>query len=181
MAWWGVPGAKRTQAFQSTFRRPDEVLARLRDPNLLIVENAVATGAGISEILGLHWRHINLFERYRVKATADKAGAEELVFTRTDGSGLPRWDSGVRQAPRAAIFRGWVRTPSVVPTLRGGRRSVGRADHPEAFEQSLRAAAQPPEESVDPKIERCYKVREHGARKHSSVTEPYVTLLPSQS
>jgi integrase len=116
------------------------VLARLRDPNLLIVETAIATGARISEMLGLKWRHIDLqggilqivqrnwrgdiddpksktskrpltlgylVERYRVKATADKACPEKWVFARTDGSGLPLWDSGVRQSlKRAAAAEG---------------------------------------------------------------------------
>jgi integrase len=36
------------------------VLARLRDPNLLIIETAIGTGARISEILGLQWRHVDL-------------------------------------------------------------------------------------------------------------------------
>jgi integrase len=112
-----------------------KVLARLRDPNLLIVETAIATGARISEMLGLKWRHIDLkagviqivqrnwrgdiddpksktskrpltlgylVDRYRVKATSGKAQADNWVFVRTDGSGLPLWDSGVRQALKKA-------------------------------------------------------------------------------
>jgi integrase len=113
------------------------VLARLRDPNLLVLETAIATGARISELLGLQWSHIDLqtgivlisqrnwrgdiddpksktskrpltlgylVDRFRVKAAADKAQPEKWVFVRTDGSGLPLWDSGVRQAlKRAAV------------------------------------------------------------------------------
>jgi integrase len=113
---------------------------RLSDPNLLVLETAIATGARISEILGLKWRHVNLqsgvidivqrnwrgdiddpksktskrpltlgylVDRYRVKAAADKAQPEEWVFTRKNGSGLPLWDSGVRQAlMRAAAAEG---------------------------------------------------------------------------
>src|SRR6202171_6414942 len=111
------------------------VLARLSDPNLLVIETAIATGARISEILGLTWRHVDLqtgiirivqrnwrgdiddpksktskrpltlgylVERYRVKAAADSAHPEKWVFVRTDGSGLPLWDSGVRQALKKA-------------------------------------------------------------------------------
>jgi integrase len=107
----------------------------LSDPNLLIIETAIATGARISEILGLAWRHVNLqdgviqivqrnwrgdiddpksktskrpltlgylVDRYRVKAAADKAEPEKWVFFRKDGSGLPLWDSGVRQALKRA-------------------------------------------------------------------------------
>ena len=36
------------------------VLARLRDPNLLVIETALATGARISEILGLTWGNVDL-------------------------------------------------------------------------------------------------------------------------
>ena len=36
------------------------VLARLSDPNLLIIETTIATGARISEILGLTWQRVDL-------------------------------------------------------------------------------------------------------------------------
>jgi integrase len=117
-----------------------KVLARLTDPNLLVLETAIATGARISEILGLKWCHVDLQtgilriaqrywrgdiddpksktskrpltlgylgDRYRAKAAADNAKADNWVFVRTDGSGLPLWDSGVRQAlKRAAVAEG---------------------------------------------------------------------------
>jgi len=116
------------------------VLARLNDPNLLVVETTIATGVRISEIRGLTWRHVDLqtgviqivqrnwrgdiddpksktskrpltlrylVDRYRVKAAAENAQPEKWVFVRTDGSGLPLWDSGVRQAlKRAAAAEG---------------------------------------------------------------------------
>jgi integrase len=116
------------------------VLARLHDPNLLIVETALATGARISEILGLKWRHVDLLggvlyivqrnwrgdiddpksktskrpltlgylvDRYRLKAAADHAEPDTWVFARADGTGLPLWDSGVRQGlKRAAAAEG---------------------------------------------------------------------------
>ena len=48
-----------------------------------------------------------LVDRYRVKAAADKSQPEKWVFVRTDGCGLPLWDSGVRQAlKRAAVAEG---------------------------------------------------------------------------
>jgi integrase len=111
------------------------VLARLKEPNLLIIETAIATGARISEILGLKWRHVDLqtgiihivqrnwrgdidkpksktskrpltlghlIDRYRTKATAAGGAPDDWVFVRTDGSGLPLWDSGVRQALKRA-------------------------------------------------------------------------------
>ena len=112
-----------------------KVLARLNEPNLLVVETAIATGARISEILGLTWRHVdleagvihivqrnwrgdidepksntskrrltlgNLVDRYRAKAGAAKPKPDDWVFVRKDGSGLPLWDSGVRQAMKKA-------------------------------------------------------------------------------
>jgi len=116
------------------------VLARLSDPNLLVIETAIATGARISEILGLKWIHVDLengvirivqrnwrgdiddpksktskrpltlgylVDRYRVKAAAEKATPDNWVFVRTNGSDLPLWDSGVRQAlKRAAAAEG---------------------------------------------------------------------------
>jgi integrase len=116
------------------------VLARLNDPNLLVIETAIATGARISEILGLTWRHVDLqtgiirivqrnwrgdiddpksktskrpltlgylVDRFRVKAVPDDAQPDKWVFVRSDGSGLPLWDSGVRQAlKRAASAEG---------------------------------------------------------------------------
>src|ERR1039457_4335290 len=48
-----------------------------------------------------------LVERYRLQAAAERAHPEKWVFTLTDGSGLPLWDSGVRQAlKRAAASEG---------------------------------------------------------------------------
>jgi integrase len=41
-----------------------------------------------------------LVDRYRLKAIAAKA--DDWVFVRTDGSGLPLWDSGVRKALKLA-------------------------------------------------------------------------------
>jgi integrase len=112
-----------------------KVLARLKDPNLLVLETAIATGARISEILGLKWCHVDLQsgvlrinqrnwrgdiddpksrtsrrpltlgylgDRYRAKAAAVNVKADGWVFVRTDGSGLPLWDSGVRQALKRA-------------------------------------------------------------------------------
>jgi integrase len=123
-------------------RRPSEVVweTGLKEPTLLIIETTIATGARISEILGLTWRQVDLktgvihivqrnwrgdiddpksktskrpltlgylVDRYRVKATAEKAQPDSFVFVRTDGSGLSLWDSGVRQAlKRAAAAEG---------------------------------------------------------------------------
>jgi integrase len=42
-----------------SFDETARVLSRLEEPNLLILEICIATGARISEVLGLTWRHVN--------------------------------------------------------------------------------------------------------------------------
>ena len=42
-----------------TLEETSRVLTRLDDPNLLIIETCIATGARISEVLGLKWKHVN--------------------------------------------------------------------------------------------------------------------------
>ncbi len=46
---------RRILSFDETAR----VLARLDEPNKLIIETCIATGARISEVLGLKWKHVN--------------------------------------------------------------------------------------------------------------------------
>ena len=43
-----------------SFEETARVLTHLEEPNLLIIETCIATGARISEVLGLKWRHVNL-------------------------------------------------------------------------------------------------------------------------
>lgn len=43
-----------------SFEQTAGVLARLEEPYRLIIETCIATGARISEVLGLNWRHVNL-------------------------------------------------------------------------------------------------------------------------
>jgi integrase len=47
---------RRIVSFEETAR----VLARLEEPNRLIIETCIASGARISEVLGLAWRHVDL-------------------------------------------------------------------------------------------------------------------------
>ena len=47
---------RRILSFEETAR----VLARLEEPNKLIIETCIATGARISEVLGLKWMNVNL-------------------------------------------------------------------------------------------------------------------------
>ena len=55
-------GKKRHQRERKilTFEETARVLARLEEPNLLIIETCIATGARISEVLGLQWKHVNV-------------------------------------------------------------------------------------------------------------------------
>lgn len=43
-----------------SFDETARVLARLEEPHRLVVETCIATGARISEVLGLQWKHVNL-------------------------------------------------------------------------------------------------------------------------
>jgi integrase len=43
-----------------SFDEAARVLARLDEPNKLIIETCIATGARISEVLGLQWKHVSL-------------------------------------------------------------------------------------------------------------------------
>ena len=47
---------RRILSFDETAR----VLAHLEDPNLLVIETCIATGARTSEVLGLKWKHVDL-------------------------------------------------------------------------------------------------------------------------
>ena len=46
----------------------------------------------------------HLADRFRTKAESDGAPPNGFVFVRIDGSGLPLWDSGVRQALKKAAL-----------------------------------------------------------------------------
>jgi integrase len=54
----GKKRAKRERRILS-FDETARVLARLVDPYKLVIEICIATGARISEVLGLQWRHVN--------------------------------------------------------------------------------------------------------------------------
>jgi len=52
--WYKRP--RKILSMEQTMR----VLSRLEDPILLVIETCIATGARISEVLGLQWKHIDL-------------------------------------------------------------------------------------------------------------------------
>jgi integrase len=57
----GKKHSKRERKILS-FEETARVLARFEEPYLLIIETCIATGARISEVLGLTWKHVNLHE-----------------------------------------------------------------------------------------------------------------------
>ena len=114
---------RRILSFEETAR----LLVYLEEPNRLIIETCIATGARISEVLALKWTHID-FEsssiyieqrlwhqeldrtktegsrrtrrppRYREKAVSDGATPESFIFQQKRARGKPLWDSGIRDA-----------------------------------------------------------------------------------
>jgi integrase len=115
---------RRILSFDETAR----VLNRIEEPYRLIIEICIATGARISEVLGLMWKHIDLNaatikiaqrvwhqeishpkseDSRRVLGIGDlvdrfsalKFGAaDDFVFQQKRAPGKPLWDSGVRDA-----------------------------------------------------------------------------------
>lgn len=55
----GKKRAKRERKILS-FEETARVLVRIEEPYRLIIETRIATGARISEVLGLMWKHVNL-------------------------------------------------------------------------------------------------------------------------
>jgi integrase len=115
---------RRILSFEETAR----VLQRLDEPNKLIVETCIATGARISEVLGLKWKHVD-FKAGTIKieqrvwrqdvgrpksedsrrtlglgdlidrySALSISKADEFVFQQKRAPGKPLWDSGVRDA-----------------------------------------------------------------------------------
>jgi integrase len=59
-----------------SFEETARVLAHLEEPYRLIIETCIATGARISEVLGLQWKHVNL---------VCVQSAQAAPWTRADG------------------------------------------------------------------------------------------------
>jgi integrase len=60
------------------------MLTRLEEPNRLIIETCIATGARISEILGLKWKHVN-FAADTIKIE-QRLWRQDLDRPKTEGS-----------------------------------------------------------------------------------------------
>jgi integrase len=67
-----------------TFDETVRVLARLDEPYRLIVETCIATGARISEVLGLEWRHVDL-EAGTIRIE-QRVWQQEIGRPKTEGS-----------------------------------------------------------------------------------------------
>jgi integrase len=71
---------RRILSFEETAR----VLSHIEEPNLLIIETCIATGARISEVLGLKWKHVN-FEAGTVKIE-QRVWHQEVGQPKSEGS-----------------------------------------------------------------------------------------------
>lgn len=67
-----------------SFEETAQVLSRLREPNLLIIETCIATGARISEILGLKWKHVS-FSAATIQIE-QRLWRQEIDRPKTEGS-----------------------------------------------------------------------------------------------
>src|SRR5215831_8295917 len=71
---------RRILSFEETAR----VLASLEEPNRLIIETCIATGARISEVLGLKWKYVHL-DAGTIKIE-QRVWQQEVGVPKTDGS-----------------------------------------------------------------------------------------------
>jgi len=67
-----------------TFDETARMLEHLQDPNRLVVETCIATGARISEVLGLQWKHVNL-DAATIKIE-QRVWHQEISRTKTESS-----------------------------------------------------------------------------------------------
>ena len=85
---------RRIFSFEETAR----VLARLEEPNRLIIETCIATGARISEVLGLKWKHIDFnsgtikIEQRNWHQDIDRPKSEDSRRTLGIGDLVPRFE-----------------------------------------------------------------------------------------
>ena len=84
-----------------SFEETAAVLAQLEDPHRLIIEVCIATGARISEILGLQWKHVDLCAAtIRIE---QRVWHQEIGHPKTEGSRrvLGVGDAAIRLRERA--------------------------------------------------------------------------------
>lgn len=99
---------RRILSFDETAR----VLARLEDPYLLVIETCIATGARISEVLGLMWKHVNLdtgtikIEQRVWHQNIDRPKSEDSKRTLGIGDLVGRYRTrAVGTAPEGFVFQ----------------------------------------------------------------------------
>jgi len=101
---------KKWQVYERRILTEEEtvrVLARLRDPNLLICELCLATGARISEVTGLQVKHVNTeigyarIEQRNWRGNIDIPKTERSKRTLTLGSLAPRLKSWIESLGEA--------------------------------------------------------------------------------
>jgi len=104
--WYKRP--RRILSMEETAR----VLARLEDPILLVIETCIATGARISEVLGLQWKHVDLktgtirIEQRQWHQDIDEPKSETSKRTLTVGILVERFKA--KAAEDDAKAQGWV-------------------------------------------------------------------------
>ena len=99
---------RRILSFDETAR----VLSRLDDPNKLVIETCIATGARISEVLGLKWKHVDL--KAATIKIEQRVWHQDVGCPKSDGSRrllgigdlLPRFQA--RAAAEGAKPESWV-------------------------------------------------------------------------
>jgi integrase len=99
---------RRILSFDETAR----VLIRLEEPNRLIVETCIATGARISEVLGLKWKHVNLdagtikIEQRVWRQDIDRPKSEDSRRLLGIGDLVARYRANANEAtPDSFVFR----------------------------------------------------------------------------
>jgi integrase len=89
---------RRILSFEETAR----VLSRLDEPYKLIIETCIATGARISEVLGLKWKHVN-FDAATIKIE-QRVWHQEVNHPKTEDSKRLLGIADLRERYRAKIL-----------------------------------------------------------------------------
>jgi integrase len=97
-----------------SFDETARVLPRLEEPNRLIIETCIATGARISEVLGLKWKHVNL-DAATIKIE-QRVWHQEIGRPKSDSSrrllGIGDLGAISRQSGRGRSYTGGLRLPA---------------------------------------------------------------------
>ena len=124
-----------------TLEETSRVLTRLDDPNLLIIETCIATGARISEVLGLKWKHVN-YNTSTIRIE-QRLWRQELDRTKSEGS---RRILGIGHLGHRYRIKAMAEAPMTEAFVFQQKRSVGKPLWDSGVRDALHHAA---------KLERC--------------------------